>query len=105
VTPDTRPSEVRDNPERGRFEVQVGDAVAYAEYRQVGNALLFSHTEVPEGLEGQGVGSRLIRGALEATKARGLGVIPICPFVAGYIREHPEYRELVNPVQRRALGI
>jgi predicted GNAT family acetyltransferase len=58
-------------------------------------------TEVPEALEGQGIGSALARGALDDVRAQGLQVIPLCPFVAAFIRRHPEYLDLVSPVSRR----
>lgn len=105
TTPATRDAEVTDNAERSRFELRIGDKVAYSDYQHVGQAVMISHTEVPQGLEGQGVGGALVRGTLERLRARGLAVIPICPFVAAYIRKHPEYRELVPPKQRAALGI
>jgi predicted GNAT family acetyltransferase len=54
------------------------------------------HTEVAPSAEGAGVGSRLVRGALDDVRARGLRVAPLCPFVREYIRRHPEYADLVG---------
>jgi predicted GNAT family acetyltransferase len=79
--------------------------VAVAEYRMVGDTITFSHTEVPEALEGQGIGSQLVHEALEAVKECGLAVAPMCSFVAGYIRRHPEYRDLVHPVHQAAFQL
>ena len=103
-TPENQP-QVVNNAGRGQYELQTPGGTAVAVYRAVGGAVMFTHTEVPEEMEGQGIGSRLIQAALDDVQAQGRKVIPICPFVAGYIREHPAYLELVDPVQRGALGI
>lgn len=105
---ETRPERdvvVQDNPEAQRFEASVGNDMAIAEYRLVGNAIMFTHTEVPESLEGRGIGSQLVREALESARARDLAVIPMCSFVADYIREHRDYLELVHPTHRAALDL
>jgi hypothetical protein len=54
------------------------------------------HTEVEEAVEGTGVGSQLVREALDDFRARGLGVVPVCPFVSAYLRRHPEYADVVG---------
>lgn len=98
--------QVVDNAEAGRYEVRTPEGLAFAEYRPVGNALMFSHTEVPEALEGQGVGSALVKFALDDARARGLMVIPMCPFVAAYMQRHrAEYADLVHPLQRGLFGL
>lgn len=71
-----------------------------SDYKLSGGTIVFMHTEVPESLEGQGVGSALVRGALEHAREQGYGVAPLCPFVAAYIRRHPEYQDLVLPTFR-----
>ena len=96
---------VTNNEEAGRYEISLDGELAIAEYRPVGNALLFSHTEVPEAFEGRGVGSALVRGALDDARSRGLLVIPMCPFVSAFIRRHHEYADLVHPQQRGVFGI
>lgn len=97
--------EVHDNKEARRYEVQTPAGLAFAEYRPAGPAVMFTHTEVPEALEGQGVGSDLVKAALDDVKAQGKKVIPLCPFVAAYIGRHQEYLDLVDPAQRGALGM
>ena len=87
---------VTDNPAASRFEITVdGDVAGYAEYRQEGAALAFTHTVVEKAYEGQGVGSALARGALDAVRARGGTVVPYCPFIRGWIEKHPDYADLV----------
>lgn len=97
---------VINNEAQQRFEAQVPgtEALGLAYYRVVRDSVVFTHTEVPEALEGQGVASALIHSALESVKAEGRTVVPMCPFVAAYIARHPEYRSLVQPGVRAAFG-
>lgn len=83
-------SDVKDDPAQHRYELEVDGAVAFAEYRLGEGTIDFVHTLVPPSLEGRGVGSRLAQGALADAKARGLKISARCPFIAGYIRRHPE---------------
>lgn len=86
---------VMDNKARSRFELPVDGHVAFAAYEIAGDVITFTHTVVPRELEGQGIASRLIGHALEDVKARGLRVVPQCPFVAAYIKKHPEWEALL----------
>jgi predicted GNAT family acetyltransferase len=97
---------IRDNPERHRFETDLGDGTfAIAEYTLPAGKIMFTHTEVPPAHEGQGIGSALIRFALAAARARGLQVIPSCPFFAAYIKRHEEVQDLLDPAYRKVLGL
>jgi predicted GNAT family acetyltransferase len=97
---------IRDNPERHRFEADLGDgSVAVAEYTLPAGKIMFTHTEVPPAHEGEGIGSALIRLALASARERGLKVIPICPFFAAYIKKHAEEQDLLDPAFRNALGL
>ena len=97
--------EVRNNEADGRFEVEQDGRTAYAEYRLLASGILFPHTEVPQALEGRGIGSALVREALAFARERGLKVMPTCTFFAGYIAKHPEHHDLVHPDYRRALHL
>lgn len=97
---------IRDNPEKHRFEADLGDgSLGIAEYNLLQAKIVFTHTEVPAAHEGQGVGSALIRYALQSARERGLEVIPICPFFAAYIKKHEEQQDLLDPSYRSALGL
>jgi predicted GNAT family acetyltransferase len=85
---------VSDNPAELRYELHDDDElVGEIRYRKVPGGLALVHTEVDP--KRQGLGSALVGGALDDMRARGLGVVPVCPFVRVYIRRHPEYAELV----------
>ena len=95
-----------DNPAAHRFELRLrGEVAAYAEYNLLKDALLFTHTEVLPGHEGRGLGSRLAKFALDQVRSRGVHAIPVCQFIAGYIRRHPEYLDLVSAESRRAFRV
>ena len=88
---------VRDNPEELRYEaLRDGQLVGLIRYRTEPGVIVLVHTEVDEAVEGTGVGSQLVRFALEDIRARGLRLVPVCPFVAAYLRRHPEYADLVG---------
>lgn len=100
---------VRDNPERRRFELSLGEqGVAFIDYhdRPAGPATqpagaasprvrVLTHAEVPAALRGAGIGARLTRGTLELVRARGERIVPRCPYVVDFLRRHPDYRDLL----------
>ena len=87
---------VHDNAVLKRFELEADGHTAYLYYRLEPGVITLVHTEVPPALGGRGVGSTLVRGALDAIRARGLKVVAKCPFVAGYMGKHPEFNDLVR---------
>ena len=96
---------VRDNAERKRFEIDLGDSCAIAEYTLPAGKIMFTHTEVPPEHEGKGIGSALIRAGLASARERGLKVIPICPFFAAYLRKHAEEQDLLDEAWRTRFGL
>ena len=97
--------EVRDNPERRRFEIVADGAVAgFARYQERGGRIFFGHTEIDPAFDGRGLGSTLARGALDAARERGERMVPLCPFIAGYIERHQEYADLVDRDLLERLG-
>jgi predicted GNAT family acetyltransferase len=92
---------VTDNPIARRFELRAGDeVVGWVDYLPAGASLIFAHTEIAPGHEQQGLGSVLVRQALDELRDRGTTVIPTCPFTAGFIRRHPDYADVVDPSLR-----
>ena len=86
---------VVDNRAEQEFVLGTGREQAVAAYQREGGVVTFTHTVVPPAIGGHGVGSRLVRGALDLVRDAGLKVIPQCPFVRAYIERHPEYRDLL----------
>jgi predicted GNAT family acetyltransferase len=88
--------DIVDNVERNRFEMPIGDEVAFLDYRRVGKQLHLTHTEVPSALRGRGAGTRLVRAVLDKARAEGASIVPICPFVKAFVEKHPEYQSMVR---------
>ena len=91
--------EVRNNATEYRYELWAdGEMAAYTQYALRRGRLAFLHTEVYESFEGMGLGGRLARAALDDARARGLLVMPFCPFIAAFIERHlDQYGDLVAP--------
>src|SRR5260221_6358347 len=85
---------LRDNAARSRFELEIAGGPAFIRYRRVGPTLWLDHAEVPDALGGRGVGTRLVRGSLDLVRSRGERIVPRCPFIAWFVRGHPEYADL-----------
>ena len=87
---------VADAPDKHRYEVRKDAALAgFAAYREGEGIRVFTHTEIDPAYEGQGLGSALVRGALDDVRARHLAAVPQCSFVASWIEHHPDYSEVV----------
>lgn len=98
--------DVLDAPERKRFEADLGNGeYAFAAYNRLSTAIMFTHSEVPVSHEGQGIGSALIRASLDAARAEGLKVMPVCPFFASYMKRHPETHDLLESSYAKLLGV
>jgi uncharacterized protein len=83
---------VRHNAVLSRYELDTEHGLAVAFYRQHGDRRIFTHTEVPSKSEGRGVGSQLVREALDDTLRSGFKAVPACSFVEAFVRQHPQYR-------------
>jgi predicted GNAT family acetyltransferase len=91
-------AEVSDSPAKSRYEITVdGTLAGFAQYRDMGETRVFTHTEVFPEFEGQGIGTQLVKAALEDVRARGLALVALCPFVDDYLHEHDAYADLVDP--------
>ena len=90
-----------DNAAEKRYELDLGDGMALAEYVLGHGLIVLTHTEVPPKYEGRAIGKELVQGVLEDIRRKKLKVVPQCPFVATYIRRHPEWMDLVLTAENK----
>lgn len=97
---------VTNNAVRRRFEalVEHEKVAGFVEYQETSELVVLTHTEVDPGFEGRGIGSVLARAALDDVRARGLQALVICPFILGWLRHHPEYRDLLYTAPPATVG-
>ncbi|MDP1028668.1 GNAT family N-acetyltransferase [Sphingomonas sp. KR1UV-12] len=88
--------QITNNRSEQEYVLDVDGERAVAAYQREGDTIVFTHTVVPPAIEGRGVGTRLVRGALDDARDQGLKVVPQCSFVRAYIERHPEYRDLLR---------
>lgn len=74
-----------DNTAKSRFELQVGHAVAYADYRRDNGVLFIDYVEAPQELRGTGAAGRLMQHVVEAAKRENLSITPICGYAATWL--------------------
>ena len=97
---------VFDVPDRGRFEVRLGDRdVGLASYHVENGTMTLPHTEVDPSMGGRGLGTTLVAAVLDAARGRNLHVLPYCSFVRRYIQQHPELVDLVAEADREHFGL
>jgi predicted GNAT family acetyltransferase len=89
--------EIVDAPQAHRWEARLdGSLAGFAQYTLRPGLIVFTHTEVDPAFEGRGIAGALARTSLDAARAAGLGVVPLCPFYAAWIKKHPDYQDLVR---------
>jgi len=92
----TADPDVTDNTDEHRYEIRIeGRLVGYAVYERVGDRTVFVHTAVASELQGQGLGRRLAKAALDDVRKRQQKAVPRCSFIVDYLDRHPEYRDLL----------
>jgi predicted GNAT family acetyltransferase len=95
-------TEFVDDPDRHRFDLRSGEEViGFLDYQLATSVIALVHIEVDEAHNGQGHAATLARSALDEARSRGLRVVPTCPYVASYVRKHPEYADLVERPRQR----
>ncbi|MEE9365024.1 MAG: GNAT family N-acetyltransferase [Cellulophaga sp.] len=87
--------ELIDNKIAKQYEFHIENTIPKIEYIKAQDKIFLTHTEVPKGLEGKGIGKALIKLALEDIDTKGLTLVPLCPFVALYLKRNPEWKRLV----------
>ncbi|TDC18907.1 N-acetyltransferase [Streptomyces sp. 8K308] len=91
--------------DRDRYEIRLGDElVGFAEYRDHDGQRVFHHTEIADAFGGRGLAATLVTAALNDTREAGLRIVPVCPYVAKYLRKHDEFTDITDPVDREVLG-
>lgn len=88
-------SNVVDNPQHQRFELEEAGHVAFADYRRKDGVLVIPHVEAPIALRGTGAAGRLMEGMLALVRERGEKVVPVCSYAAAYMQQHQEHRDLL----------
>lgn len=86
---------IRDNTALSRFELDDSGVTVVLNYTLSGKVMTLAHTETPVAARGRGLASRLVEAVLQQARARGLKIVPRCPFVGDYLKKHPEFRDLV----------
>ena len=89
-------ADVRDNAAESRFELAIGQDIAFASYRRLPGRVVITHTETPRALRGRGIASQLVKGSLDLIRADGDKVVAGCGFVADYLEQHQDYADLVG---------
>ena len=87
---------VNHNAAKNRYELEVDGQLAMIKYRDADGVRYYTHTEVPKALEGRGIASLIAKAVLDEAQAENLTIVPLCPFVRGYIERHPQYGSLVK---------
>ena len=88
-------SQVRDNKDESRFELEEQGLTAFADYSRRGDVLTIPHVEAPMALRGTGAAGRLMQGLLDLVRKDGLKVVPSCPYAAVFIQRHKDYQDLL----------
>lgn len=79
-----------------RFELKIGHAITFIEYKEHGKKIWLIHTESPESLKGMGAGTAVIEKTLSYIEDNGYKLIPLCPFVAAYLKRHPDWERVLD---------
>ncbi|MFF3905832.1 GNAT family N-acetyltransferase [Streptomyces sp. NPDC001848] len=84
---------------KNRYEILVdGTRAGLTAYRDRGEQRVFYHTEVDDAFAGQGLASQLVQQALTDVRASGKRIVPVCPYVAKFLKKHEEFADITDPV-------
>lgn len=104
MTEPTTPPTVERVDARHRYVIQVdGSTAGFTAYRDRDDRRVFFHTEIDDAYAGQGLASILVREALDDVRGAGLRIVPVCPYVAKFLKKHEEYADITDPVTPEVL--
>ena len=99
MTTDKTGAQTTVTAEHQKYTIAVeGKTAGHADYADRGDQRVFYHTEIDEAFAGQGLAGKLVRQALADTRAAGLRIVPVCPYVAKYLERHEEFADIADPV-------
>lgn len=93
---DSEKLEVIHNPTESRFEIRLDGQLAKLDYMEDGDSIVMTHVGVPMEFRGHGIAAIITKAGLDYAKAKSLRVIPMCSYVAAYLRRNPQYIELTR---------
>jgi predicted GNAT family acetyltransferase len=91
---------IRNNERQQQFELEEDGELAFLSYRFHKGDIALMHTEVPKQLAGKGIASALAEHAMNFARDHKMPVMVYCPFVAAWLKKHPDYQELVDAKYR-----
>ncbi|MER6976740.1 GNAT family N-acetyltransferase [Streptomyces carpinensis] len=87
-----------------RYDILLdGETVGLTAYRDRDGQRVFYHTEIDDAFAGQGLASLLVQQALTDTRASGRRAVPVCPYVAKFLKRHQEFADIAEPVTPEVL--
>ena len=87
---------ISNNTKKKQFENHFGGKLSLLAYDIDGDTITFTHTEVPKEVSGSGIAGTLAETALRFAETSGYKVVARCPYVAAYIKKHPEFEKLLK---------
>lgn len=90
-------AKVRHDKDQQRYVLEInGQPLGFAQYQEEGERQIFIHTEIDDSLAGQGMGSTLARESLDDARRRGKRIVPVCEFIAAYVKKHPDWNDILE---------
>lgn len=86
---------IKENADKKRFETEVNGHLAFIEYIRTQDSIYLTHTEVAKELEGQGIAKKLVEMVLNIIESEGKKLVPLCPYVAAYLKRHPDWKRIL----------
>lgn len=87
---------VSDNAALGRFELEEGGLIAFANYRRTGQHIVIPHVEAPLPLRGSGAADRLMSGIVRLARAEGFRITPTCSYARLWFRRHRDAADVLD---------